>query len=51
MFDYYAGLTDKLEGKTIPVAKNVFDYITMKPFGISAHIVPRNIELEFFCNW
>ena len=26
MFDYYAGLTDKLEGKTIPVSKNVFDY-------------------------
>ena len=27
MFDYYAGLTDKLEGKTIPVSSTVFDYI------------------------
>ena len=26
MFDYYAGLTDKLEGKTIPVSPTVFDY-------------------------
>ena len=40
MFDYYAGLTDKLEGKTIPVAKNVFDYTVLEPFGVSAHVVP-----------
>ena len=46
MFDYYAGLTDKLEGKTIPVAKNVFDYTVLEPFGISAHIVPWNYPLS-----
>ncbi len=45
MFDYYAGLTDKLEGKTIPVSKNVFDYTVLEPFGISAHIVPWNYPL------
>ena len=45
MFDYYAGLTDKLEGKTIPVSKNVFDYTVLEPFGVSAHIVPWNYPL------
>ena len=38
MFDYYAGLTDKLEGKTIPVSPTVFDYTVLEPFGVSAHI-------------
>ena len=46
MFDYYAGLTDKLEGKTIPVAKNIFDYTILEPFGVSAHVVPWNFPLS-----
>ena len=46
MFDYYAGLTDKLEGKTIPVSHNVLDYTVLEPFGISAHIVPWNYPLS-----
>ena len=41
-FDYYAGLTDKLEGKTIPVAKGVLDYTILEPYGVSAHIIPWN---------
>ena len=45
MFDYYAGLTDKLEGKTIPVSSNVFDYTVLEPFGVSAHIIPWNYPL------
>ena len=45
MFDYYAGLTDKLEGKTIPISKNVFDYTVLEPFGVSAHVVPWNYPL------
>ena len=58
MFDYYAGLTDKLEGKTIPVSPTVFDYTVLEPFGVSAHIVPWNFPLSmvgkisclFVCN-
>ena len=46
MFDYYAGLTDKLEGKTIPVSHNVLDYTVLEPFGVSAHIVPWNYPLS-----
>ena len=45
MFDYYAGLTDKLEGKTIPVSNGVLDYTVLEPFGVSAHIIPWNYPL------
>ena len=44
-FDYYAGLTDKLEGKTIPVAKGVLNYTILEPYGVSAHIIPWNYPL------
>ena len=46
MFDYYAGLTDKLEGKTIPVSNGVLDYTVLEPFGVSAHIIPWNYPLS-----
>ena len=45
MFDYYAGLTDKLEGKTIPVSNTVLDYTVLEPYGVSAHIIPWNYPL------
>ena len=45
IFDYYSGLTDKLEGKTIPVANGVLDYTLLEPFGVSAHIIPWNYPL------
>ena len=45
IFDYYAGLTDKLEGKTIPVSPTIFDYTVLEPFGVSAHIVPWNFPI------
>ena len=44
-FDYYAGLTDKLEGKTIPVANGILDYTVLEPYGVSAHIVPWNYPI------
>jgi len=46
MFDYYAGLTDKLEGKTIPVSNGVLDYTVLEPFGVSAQIIPWNYPLS-----
>ena len=46
MFDYYAGLTDKLEGKTIPVSNSVLDYTVLEPYGVSAHIIPWNFPLS-----
>jgi len=46
MFEYYAGLTDKLEGRTIPVANGIFDYTILEPYGVSAHIVPWNYPIS-----
>jgi len=45
-FDYYGGLTDKLEGKTIPVNKGVIDYTVLEPYGVSAHIIPWNYPIS-----
>ncbi|MCA0050885.1 aldehyde dehydrogenase family protein [Mesorhizobium sp. B283B1A] len=43
---YYAGLADKLEGRSIPRGEGLVDYTVRSPFGVSAHIVPWNGPLE-----
>ena len=45
-FDYYSGLTDKIEGQTIPVNSQVMDYTVYEPYGVSAHIVPWNFPIS-----
>ena len=45
-FDYYGGLTDKLEGKSIPVSKSVVDYTILEPYGVSAHVIPWNYPIS-----
>ena len=45
-FDYYGGLTDKLEGATIPVSKGVVDYTILEPYGVSAHVIPWNYPIS-----
>ncbi len=46
-FDYYAGLADKIEGKTIPIhgESDVLDYTIREPYGVTTHIVPWNAAL------
>jgi aldehyde dehydrogenase (NAD+)/betaine-aldehyde dehydrogenase len=39
---YYAGLSDKLEGRQIPLGDGYVDYTVHEPFGVSAQIVPWN---------
>eukprot|EP01037_Dinobryon_pediforme_P006508 gene6508-6577_t len=42
MFEYYAGIADKLQGTTIPLS---LDYVSMtmnEPVGVTAHIIPWN---------
>ncbi len=41
-FEYYAGLADKIEGKTIPLGESYLDYTTYVPYGVSLQIVPWN---------
>ena len=45
--EYFAGLTDKIEGSTIPVPGNRLNYTLRQPIrGYSSHIVPWNFPLQ-----
>ncbi len=48
IFDYYAGLTDKIENKLIPSGQDTFNYIVLEPFGVSLQIVPWNYPISLF---
>src|SRR2546430_11137793 len=44
LFEYYAGLADKIQGDTIPVPGARFDYTLREPLGVTAHIAPWRSE-------
>jgi aldehyde dehydrogenase (NAD+) len=41
-FDYYAGMADKIEGRSIPLGPGYVDFTVHEPFGVCAQIVPWN---------
>ncbi len=43
--DYFAGLADKVGGRTIPVPGNRIDFTMLEPLGVTAHIIPWNYPL------
>ena len=45
LFEYYAGVADKIQGETIPVPGARFDYTLREPLGVTAHIAPWNYPL------
>lgn len=45
-FEYYSGLSDKIEGKSIPLGDEYVDYTIREPYGVSAHIVPWNYPVS-----
>jgi aldehyde dehydrogenase (NAD+) len=45
-FEYYAGVADKLEGKSIPRGSATLDMTTREPYGVSGQIVPWNFPLS-----
>ena len=47
-FDYYAGLTDKIENKLISSGKDTFNYTLLEPFGVSLQIIPWNYPIVLF---
>ena len=49
-YDYYAGLTDKIENKMIPSDKDTFNYVILEPFGVSLQIVPWNYPIVIFAS-
>ena len=48
VFDYYAGLTDKIENKLIPSGIDTFNYILLEPYGVSLQIIPWNCPITLF---
>src|SRR2546422_8503802 len=49
LFEYYAGLADKIEGSTIPVPGARLDYTLREPVGVTGHISPWNYPLVLAC--
>ena len=48
MFDYYAGLTDKIENKFIKSGNDTFNYTLLEPFGVCLQIIPWNYPIVLF---
>lgn len=44
-FEYYAGMTDKLHGDSIPLTKEYVDYTVREPLGVTGHIIPWNFPV------
>ena len=49
LFEYYAGLADKIQGDTIPVPGQRLDYTVREPVGVTGHIAPWNYPLVLAC--
>ena len=47
-FEYYGGVADKIEGKSIPVGADAVDYTVRQPYGVSAQIIPWNLPGNLF---
>jgi aldehyde dehydrogenase (NAD+) len=45
-FEFYAGVADKLMGRTIPVSAGLLDYTVRDPVGVSGQIVPWNYPIQ-----
>ena len=49
LFEYYAGIADKIQGATIPVPGARLDYTLREPLGVTVHIAPWNYPLLLAC--
>lgn len=45
-FDYYAGLPDKFEGRSIPLGPDYLAYTEWEPVGVTGHIIPWNYPIS-----
>ena len=45
-FEYYGGMADKIEGKSIPLGEDYVDFTYYEPVGVSAQIVPWNFPVD-----
>ena len=47
-FEYYAGITDKIGGETVPAGDAYLGYTRREPLGVTGHILPWNFPLLLF---
>ncbi len=45
-FEYYGNQAATVEGRSIPLGKNYYDFTTYEPRGVSAQIIPWNYPME-----
>ena len=45
-FEYYGNQAETVEGRSIPLGADYYDFTVYEPFGVSAHIIPWNFPLE-----
>ncbi len=45
-FEYYGNQAETVEGRSIPLGADYFDFTVYDPFGVSAQIIPWNYPLE-----
>ncbi|XP_053405987.1 aldehyde dehydrogenase 1A1-like isoform X2 [Mercenaria mercenaria] len=48
IFRYYAGWTDKIQGRTVPIDGTFFCYTRHEPVGVCGQIIPWNFPLTLF---
>ncbi|WP_435157943.1 aldehyde dehydrogenase family protein [Haladaptatus sp. DFWS20] len=47
-FEYYSGVADKLEGRSVPVGSDQVDFTLREPYGVSAQVTPWNFPGNLF---
>ena len=45
-FEYYGNQAETIEGKSIPLGENYYDFTAYEPFGVSGQIIPWNFPFE-----
>ncbi len=45
-FEYYGNQAETMEGRSIPLGGQYYDFTVHEPYGVTAHIIPWNYPLE-----
>ncbi|WP_259914640.1 aldehyde dehydrogenase family protein [Jannaschia sp. M317] len=45
-FEYYGNQAETIEGRSIPLGRDYFDFTLHEPYGVSAQIIPWNYPVE-----